>query len=179
MAIIILLLAFIAVPILEIALFIEIGGLIGLLPTIGCIFLTAIVGVAIIRWQGFTVLAQANDALARDELPVEPVVHGAFLFIAGILLLTPGFFTDATGFLLLVPSLRLAIARWALGRLRRSEHVSIHVSGRRFDGKSTGGPRHPVIEGEVVEEITEPDSAESNDGRRPPATGDDGSPWRR
>jgi UPF0716 protein FxsA len=150
-------LVFIGLPIAEIALFIEVGGLIGLWPTLVAIVGTAVVGTAILRHQGIAVLGEAQLAMDGGRLPIDSVIHGLFLLIAGILLLTPGFLTDAVGFALLVPPVRLAIARWLLERLRGSDRVHIHtVHMGGFDAKTTEGRAEgqrgagPVIEGEAV-----------------------------
>ena len=114
-------LIFIAVPIIEIALFIQVGSMIGLWPTLATVVLTAVIGTWLLRRQGFAVLNQARDNAAQNKLPVEPVIHGVFLLIAGLLMLTPGFFTDVIGFLLLIPPLRLAIAYGIWARIK--DHV--------------------------------------------------------
>lgn len=161
--------AFIAVPIAEIAVFIQVGDLIGLWPTLACIVATAILGVSLLRLQGLSVVAQASQALDEGRLPVEPIIHGAFLLVAGALLLTPGFITDAVGFALLVPPLRVALARAIWSALRRSGDVHVVVEGDFRE--SEPGPRRgegPVIEGEAVEREEEENGAGRAD-----------SPWRR
>ena len=104
---------FIGVPILEIAILIEVGGWIGLWPTIGLIVLTAVVGTALLRQQGLAALARAQDNLDRGVLPVKEVFDGLCLMAGGALLLTPGFVTDAVGFALLLPPLRALEGRLA------------------------------------------------------------------
>ena len=150
-------LVFIGVPIAEIALFIEVGGLIGLWPTLLATVGTAVAGTAILRHQGIAALGEAQRAMDDGRLPIDSVIQGLFLLIAGILLLTPGFLTDAVGFALLVPPVRLVIARWLLEHLRGSNRVHIHtVHMGGFDAKTTEGRppgqtgAGPVIEGEAV-----------------------------
>ena len=104
-----LLIAFIAVPIIEIALFIQIGGFLGLFPTLAIVVLTAIAGTYLVRAQGLSVLSQLQSRFREMNDPSEPLVHGAMILFSGALLLTPGFFTDFIGFLLLVPNVRAAI----------------------------------------------------------------------
>ena len=104
-----LLIAFIAVPIIEIALFIQIGGFLGLLPTLAVVVLTAIFGTYLVRAQGLSVLSQLQSRFREMNDPSEPLVHGAIILFSGALLLTPGFFTDFIGFLLLIPNVRAAI----------------------------------------------------------------------
>ncbi|MGI9372477.1 MAG: FxsA family protein [Hyphomicrobiales bacterium] len=146
---------FIAVPLIEIALFIQIGSIIGLWPTLLTVIGTAVLGTWLLRQQGFAVLQQAQEASARNELPVEPIIHGVFLLIAGLLMLTPGFFTDAIGFLLLIPPLRLKIAYGIWDRIKNHVHVVTPGQGPNpgdFDGPRPGGSQGPIIDGEVMEE---------------------------
>lgn len=98
--------AFVTVPILEIVIFMEIGEIIGFWPTIGIIILTAMIGTGLLRHQGLATLSKAKASLEQNRFPVEEVFDGLCLLIAGVLLLTPGFFTDAVGFFLFVPLFR-------------------------------------------------------------------------
>lgn len=100
-----------AIPIIEIALLISVGGLIGLWPTLAIVIATAAVGAWMVKSQGRQ--AMANLRLSFQELrdPAEPLAHGAMILVAGALLVTPGFFTDAVGFALLVPPVRDAAYR--------------------------------------------------------------------
>ena len=106
----ILFLLFLSIPILEIYLLLEVGDRIGLFPTIGLVVFTAVVGVWLLRVQGFATLARAQASLSRGEVPASTMIEGVMLFIAGALLLTPGFFTDAVGFIFLIPMTRQWIA---------------------------------------------------------------------
>jgi UPF0716 protein FxsA len=150
----VLLTAFIAVPVIEIALFIEIGGWIGLWPTIGVVIMTAFAGTTLLRLQGLAVLQRVQESAARNEIPVEEVFTGLCLLVAGVLLLTPGFFTDALGFLMFVPSFR-EIARMGVWRwLAQRGHVSMS-GGPGPSGSHPGypgaGPDGPVIDGDYEE----------------------------
>tara|TARA_B100001996_G_scaffold373092_1_gene350218 strand:- start:217 stop:687 length:471 start_codon:yes stop_codon:yes gene_type:complete len=98
---------FIIVPIVEIILFIIVGDRIGLLATIGVVVLTAIIGTFLIRHQGIATIKKAQESLKENILPVNEAFDGLCILIAGALLLTPGFFTDAIGFSLFIPSLRI------------------------------------------------------------------------
>jgi UPF0716 protein FxsA len=100
---------FLSVPLIEIALFITVGGWITLWPTLGLVVLTAVIGSALVRHQGLKQLQRLADAMNTMRDPVSPMAHGLLIVLAGILLITPGFFTDALGFLLLVPLVRSAI----------------------------------------------------------------------
>ena len=90
----VLLAAFIGVPLIEIALFIQVGGIIGLWPTIAVVIFTAVAGAALLRHQGLGALSRLQESLERGEAPLDPVFDGFCLLAAGMLLLTPGFFTD-------------------------------------------------------------------------------------
>ena len=103
----------IIVPIIEIALFVQVGGAIGLGWTLIIILATAMLGARAIRRQGIEALVRAQAQMASGQPPVGEIVHGVLILIAGILLLTPGFMTDALGFLLLFPAARLFVLELA------------------------------------------------------------------
>lgn len=94
------------IPILEITVFILVGGQIGVFPTLGMILLTAIIGSILLRVQGFATLTRIQQKTQMGELPGEDMVNGVMIMIAGVLLLTPGFVTDGIGFLLFFPPFR-------------------------------------------------------------------------
>lgn len=150
-------LAFILVPLIEIGLFIEIGGYLGALPTIGLVVLTAVLGVSLLRLQGFVTLSRVRQKLDRGELPAIDLAEGLILLIAAVLLLTPGFFTDLIGFLCLVPALRRPAAIYIL------KFLVIHRN------RPPPGPGHgEIIEGEVV---TERESGQADTRRLKPRDG--------
>ena len=103
-----LLLAFIAVPMIEIALFIQVGGIIGIWWTLLIVLATAIAGSYLVRTQGLRELGNLQRSFSDMQDPTEPLANGAMILFAGALLLTPGFFTDIVGLSLLVPDGRLA-----------------------------------------------------------------------
>ena len=111
-----LLLVFVLTPLIEMYILIEVGGIIGAWPTIGLVVLTAVIGVGLIRAQGFATLMRGVARLNAGELPATELVEGVMLALAGALMLTPGFVTDATGFILLTPSLRRRLAAELLRR---------------------------------------------------------------
>ena len=112
-----LLLVFILIPLLEIWLFILLGGFIGVYPTLFIILLTAILGAFLVKTQGINVLKEIQSKFNDLENPTEPIVHGAMILFAGALLLTPGFFTDTVGFLLLLPRVRKAAFFWLKNKI--------------------------------------------------------------
>ena len=95
-------LLFIFIPIIEIAIFITVGSNIGILNTIAIILLTAIVGIYFVRRQGLSLLFNAQRNMAQGIMPAEEIKGGIFLLISGLLLITPGFFTDCIGFAMFV-----------------------------------------------------------------------------
>ncbi|MGQ9658763.1 MAG: FxsA family protein [Thermochromatium sp.] len=104
---------FIALPLIELYVLIRVGSGIGALPTILLSILTAIMGVWLVRHQGFGVLRRVRDLLDRGEVPAIELLDGALILAAGLCLLVPGFLTDGLGFLLLIPPLRhILIARY-------------------------------------------------------------------
>ncbi|VAW97898.1 UPF0716 protein FxsA [hydrothermal vent metagenome] len=107
----ILFLIFISVPILEIYLLIQVGSQVGAFFTVVLVVATAVLGAALIRSQGLQTIEKIKNCSSRGELPAEPLIEGLLLLIAGALLLTPGFFTDALGFLVVIPILRQQLAK--------------------------------------------------------------------
>ena len=115
------LLIFVGAPLLELYLLIEVGSVIGALPTIALSVFTAVLGGLLVRIQGFGVLFRVQAAMERREVPALELLEGAMLLLTGLALLLPGFITDAVGFLLLIPPLRRwIIVHWleARGSLR-------------------------------------------------------------
>ena len=98
---------FILIPIIEISLFIEIGSNIGSFNTICLIFLTAIIGVYFVRQQGLSTFQRLANQIQKLETPIQTIGEGLVIFLSGVLLITPGFFTDTIGFLGLIPFTRI------------------------------------------------------------------------
>ena len=121
------LLMFIGIPILEITLFIDVGERIGLINTLLLVILTAIAGTALLRLQGLSVLAKAQECLRENRFPMEEVFDGLCLVFAGALLLTPGFITDTIGFLLFFSPFRLILK--SFGSRFIAKRANIHMSG--------------------------------------------------
>ncbi len=132
-------LVFALIPIAEIVVLIKVGSIIGALPTVALVILTAIAGAALMRHQGMQTMNAVRQAMGRGEVPAIEMLEGMGLLLGGALLLTPGFITDAFGFVLLVPPLRRRLARHMLGRMEV----------RHTGGPSDRGPAgHYTIEGE-------------------------------
>ncbi len=160
----------IAVPIIEIALFIQVGGAIGLWPTLAIVIGTALLGANLLRAQGRGAMMDLQASLSGRGDPGKALAHGALILVAGVLLLTPGFFTDTVGFLLLIPQVRAAVIAWGAKNVRVGG-TYVHMEGFERRGPPPGGPGHrPPYGGETIEgEFEEVDPGEapsrgSNDG---------------
>lgn len=142
-------LLFILVPLIEIGLFIEVGGAIGLWPTLGIVVLTAVAGTALMRQQGALALNQLRTSFNEMRDPAEPLAHGAMILFSGALLLTPGFFTDTVGFLLLLPPVRRAAYNWLRSRVSvQTFHYGAGQPPRPDDPRRADGD---VIEGDFTD----------------------------
>ena len=106
-------LAFIIIPIIEISIFITIGSNIGILNTIAIILTTALVGIFLVRRQGIKLLFDAQRNLSQGVMPTQEIKGGIFLLISGLLLITPGFFTDFIGFSVFLKPVQNLIANQA------------------------------------------------------------------
>ncbi len=130
-------LLFLAVPLLEIYLLIKAGTIIGAFPTVALVVFTALLGAFLLRLQGLSTMNRMRANMMQGKLPAMEIMEGAALLVAGGLLLTPGFFTDAIGFLLLIPPLR---RYWLLKIINRVTINSVSRNEgrgpRTFDGES-------------------------------------------
>lgn len=137
----VILLILIGVPTVELWLLIEVGGEIGAAATIALIILTAVLGTVLFRIQGLATLERLRGHIDRGETPAVEAVSGFGLLFAGLLLLIPGFATDALGFLLFIPPLR----RWLAGMIiaylvaRGGTTVFVNLRGGGFGGRGPGG----------------------------------------
>lgn len=113
----ILLILFIAVPVIEIGLFIQVGGVLGLWPTLALVLITAFVGASLVRSQGLHTLMTVQQRIQRGEMPAQQIVEGVMLAVAGVLLLTPGFMTDVMGMLVLLPAPRAMLAKYLMSKM--------------------------------------------------------------
>ena len=132
---------FIAIPILEIYLLIQVGQVIGAGRTVLLVVLTAVIGVWLLRIQGLSTLTRAQQRLQENQLPAREILEGMALVVAGAFLLTPGFFTDTVGFLLLFPPSRIALVSLLASRMVVST-ASVH-----------GQPGPQRKDGDVIEGV--------------------------
>jgi UPF0716 protein FxsA len=156
-------LIFIAIPIIEIAVFIKVGGLIGVVPTIVLVIGFTVFGVWLLRQQGLQTFRRTQTAMNHGEMPVNEMMDGFFLVLAALLMVAPGLVTDAIGIVLLLPPVRRA-----LGHLAR-RWVTLRSVNVQFGGPPPGqgsppAGRGPIIEGEASE-INEPSKTNDQDHR--------------
>ncbi len=134
---------FLIVPFVEIYLLLQIGGIIGVFPTVFMVVFTAVLGAWLLRRQGLATWRRFQENLNRGAIPAYEMIEGPLLLVGGALLLTPGFFTDALGFACLVPQLRRKIARYVI-----ENHLIVAGTGSAYSGRK---PRD-VIEGEYTKD---------------------------
>ena len=113
---------FIVVPLIELYLIIEVGSHIGALWTVLIVIMTAVIGVQLLRLQGFNTLRRAQQNMAQGSLPAMEMMEGIVLAVGGALLITPGFITDALGFLCLIPATRRAMIRYFISKSSAQMH---------------------------------------------------------
>lgn len=161
---VLLLILFIAVPIAEIAIFIQAGERFGLWPTLGLVILTAILGTTLLRYQGLRALHRVQESLNRSEMPIGEVFTGLCLLIAGALLLTPGFLTDGVGFALFIPGIRETIGSGLANLL--TSRWAVHVSNDHQSGTPYNGPNKHIIDAEFTELREDPNTDARNTPNR-------------
>ncbi|PIW11934.1 MAG: membrane protein FxsA [Candidatus Infernicultor aquiphilus] len=114
---------FIAIPVVELYILIEVGKKIGSLTTIGIIILTGILGTYLIKSQGFMILRKIQNDLNEGIMPGDSLIQGAIILLGGVLLLTPGFITDIMGFIFLIPAGRKIVKKyllkWLKGKIKK------------------------------------------------------------
>lgn len=136
---------FLLVPLFEIYFLLKMGAIIGVLPTVLTVVLTAVIGVWLLRVQSFLTFRRLQEHLQQGQAPAMEMIEGPILLVGGALLLTPGFFTDAIGFLCLLPNTRRWIAHYCM----------THVFSEGFGsvmGRQAGNRQADVIEGEFKKE---------------------------
>ena len=141
---------FLIVPVLEIYLLIEVGQVIGALWTAFLVVLTAVIGVRLLKIQGISTLTRAQEKMQTGQAPAQEMLEGIGLVVAGAFLLTPGFFTDTVGFILLFPPARVWLVRKVVTNLMSSARFSQHGGHYGFHYESSHQTRKAktdVIEG--------------------------------
>lgn len=125
------------IPVIELYVLIKVGGTIGALPTIALLFGAAIVGLVLLRRQGLTTLHRMRATLARGELPAMELAEGVIVLFGGLLLLTPGFVTDALAFACLTPPLRRRVVLHLLRRTASAKVTAPRPGRRPWEDRST------------------------------------------
>lgn len=142
---------FTAVSLLEIFVLVKVGGFLGAWPTVLLVIVTALVGSALVRSQGIQLVQDLQQRVAKGEMPGQQMIEGVMLIVTGVLLVTPGFVTDACGLLLLQPSIRQKIAQMLLNNVKLSPNANMYGSFQQthtdspFSTKKDSGD---IIEGE-------------------------------
>lgn len=129
---------FIIVPLVEMIILIKVGGVIGALPTIALVCLTAAIGVVLIKAQGRVTLMRAQQDMNAGQVPASALLDGLCLIVGGAMLLTPGFFTDGLGFVLLIPQLRRAVFHRVLARAIKGRAFVGGFGGAGFGHEASG-----------------------------------------
>jgi UPF0716 protein FxsA len=144
---------FVLVPLIEIALFVKVGGWLTLWPTLAIVVATALAGSMLLRRQGTLVLRQLQAEVEALRDPLSPLTHGALVLAGGVMMILPGFLTDLLGISLMVPAVRRAVIRLILSRLAARGGVAGFSFARAAPrGQGPG----EVIEGEWHEAGPEP-----------------------
>jgi UPF0716 protein FxsA len=161
---------FLGIPLAEIALFVVIGGRIGVLATIAIVIVTAFAGAWLVRRQGLETLNRARADIERNVVPAGAMSEGLAILVAGAFLLTPGFLTDTIGFALLIPPVRRSLIT-AIGNWLASRVTVVDMGGGQSDSRRPGaeyGRRDDVVDVEAIEiEIDTNDTGSDPDGDVP------------
>ena len=137
-------LIFLAFPFIELALFVFVSTHIGFWMAVGLCILTALAGSALVRFQGFQTLFALRSATDRGKMPLNEIFDGFCLAVAGVLLITPGFLSDALGFLLLIPAFRNVLRRYISARTDWATEMT-------YNERTTYRPIDPTaLEGEYT-----------------------------
>ena len=168
MVFIVLVLVLLGIPVAEIFFIIRVARDLGIPETIGLLVAVSIAGAWLVRRSGLGVLRQIQERLARGEIPGKELVDGLLILVGGLLMLTPGFLTDAVGLLLLIPPTRLALRALLIRRYSKRLRVAGWTTGPGVFGGFGGfghGPRTGPRGGDV-RDVSEPRSLRRGSKRR-------------
>ncbi|MDF1589276.1 MAG: FxsA family protein [Gammaproteobacteria bacterium] len=140
---------FLVIPLIEIYFLIQVGKVIGAGWTIFAVVATAVIGAWLLRLQGFNTLQRAQVSIAQGQIPAIAMLEGVALVMSGALLLTPGFFTDTIGFLLLIPAVRQALIKRAF---RNGQFVFRGQTMHSYHAHDKSSRETTIIEGELVDD---------------------------
>ncbi|WP_293269054.1 FxsA family protein [Neptunomonas sp.] len=155
----ILFLLFILIPIIEITVLINVGQIIGTWYTVGLVLMSAFIGVNMLRYQGLSTLARAQQRIKTGEMPAQEMVEGLVLAVGGALLITPGFVTDIIGFCCLIPMTRQAFVKGLMKRFKVASMSNQQSFGQtdtfdepKFDKNSSfKDPSKPPRQGDIID----------------------------
>ena len=141
----ILLLFFVGIPVLEISMFISVGTVIGLGPTLAIVIATAIIGAVLVKKQGLKTLFSAQKNLRDNQLPIHEFFDGLILIVAGLFLITPGFVTDSIGLLLFLPQIKMFLKNIISNLLVARTAAGVYTN---INNTEPIRPTNPTIDGE-------------------------------
>ena len=123
---------FVLVPVAEIYLLVTVGGAIGAFPTVALVILTALAGAHLARMQGMSTMLRIRENLDQGFMPAEELLDGVLIFLAGVVLLTPGFLTDIAGLLILLPATRNLFKKWLRKKFDEwRQNPDVHITFHR------------------------------------------------
>lgn len=146
---------FIVIPLVEIAVIIQVGQALGVVNTIGLLLVISIVGAWLVKRQGLAVVRRIREQQQAGQVPAAALIDGALILVAGVLLLTPGFVTDAAGLLLLLPPVRAGVRAFLRRRFRARVDVVRTVSWSRT--RPPQPPREPPPRATPLPPVPPPD----------------------
>lgn len=147
------------VPVVELYVLFQVADSIGWLLSIGLLFAISVTGGALIKWQTTGAFARVTEKISRGEMPSNELIDGALMIFGGALLLTPGFFTDAVGFCMFIPPVRIVVRKMVLKRMRNRITTFGAAGGHMFFGATFGGrSNHSFIDVDevVIDRIPNP-----------------------
>jgi UPF0716 protein FxsA len=125
-------LLFVLVPVAEIYLLVTVGSSIGAFPTVALVILTALAGAHLARMQGLSTMMRIRENLDQGFMPAEELLDGVLIFLAGMVLLTPGFLTDIAGLLILLPATRNLFKKWLRKKFDEwRQNPNVHITFHR------------------------------------------------
>lgn len=146
--------AFIVVPVIEIYVIVKVGGVLGVLPTVAILLAVSVLGAWLVRREGRRAWRVLNEAFGEGRIPGRELADAALVLVGGVLLLTPGFVTDVLGFCLVLPPVRPLVRRGLLALVRRRARVVAARTGTAAQGSAQRPDGH-VVRGELLDDDEE------------------------
>lgn len=151
---------FIGLPWIELWLLLRVGAMVGPAATIGLIILTGVIGASLTRLEGARALGKIRNSTARGEVPGAAIIDAVLIFVAGLVLITPGFLTDVAGFLLLIPQTRALTRTLLVSQLKKHAvyQVNVHTQGQRRQSPGDRRSADPDVIDVEAHEVPDSDS---------------------